>query len=313
MSPNSSQIVTGRRTILAGACAAVLEPRLAVAASPVVVASKIDTEGALLGNLTAAALRQGGLAVETRLQLGPTRILRQALLSGAIDLYLEYTGNGAAFFHRAGDPAWHDAEAAWRLVRTLDGEQNRLVWLRPAPADNGWGIAMRRDVAQLAQLATLADLSRHVTSGGRLLLAASVEFVEAADALPAFERAYGFHLRQDQLLMLAGGDTSATIRAASEGLSGVDAAMAYGTDGALSALGMVLLDDPKHAQIVFQPAPVARQAVLEAHPDIAGLLAPIFARLTLPVLRRLNARIAAEGADPAAVAAEFLAQRNDAG
>lgn len=294
--------------MVAGACAAAAFGRTAMAASPVVVASKMDTEGALLGNLIALTLRRGGMTIATRLQLGPTRILRQALLAGAIDLYPEYTGNGAAFFHKAGDPAWHDAEAAWQLVRTLDRQQNGLVWLRPAPADNGWGIAMRRQVAQRAGLATLGDLSRHVQSGGRLLLAASVEFVESADALPAFEKAYGFHLRQDQLLMLAGGDTSATIRAASEGLSGVNAAMAYGTDGALVALGMVLLGDPSHAQIVFQPAPVMRQAVLAAHPEIQELLAPVFARLTLPVLRRLNARIAVDGADPAAVAADFLAQ-----
>ena len=272
----------------------------------ITVASKIDTEGALLGNMVASVLRAQGMDVRTRLQLGPTRIVRQALLAGAIDLYPEYTGNGAGFFRRQGDPAWHDAARAYELVKSLDTAANHLVWLQPAPADNGWGIAMPAAIARARGLSTLGDLAGFASTGG-LKLAASVEFVESADALPAFERAYGFRLRQEQILMLAGGDTAATIRAASEGVSGVNAAMAYGTDGALDALGMVLLADPRHAQIVFQPAPVIRQAVLDAHPQIAQWLAAVFASLTLPVLRHLNGRIAAEGADPAVVARDHLA------
>ena len=270
------------------------------------LASKIDTEGALLGNMMAAVLRFHGLNVETRLQLGPTRIVRQALLAGAIDLYPEYTGNGAGFFRRQDDPAWHDAAKAYDLVRRLDAAENQLAWLQPAQADNGWGIAVPAALVRRHQLASLGDLAGFAASLA-LKLAASVEFVESADALPAFERAYGFRLKQEQILMLAGGDTAATIRAASEGVSGVNAAMAYGTDGALDALGMVLLPDPKHAQIVFQPAPVVRQPVLDAHPQIAAWLAPVFASLTLPVLRHLNGRIAAEGADPAAVGRDHLA------
>lgn len=269
------------------------------------VASKLDTEGALLGSLIAATLRARGMAVTTRLQLGPTRILRQALLAGAIDLYPEYTGNGAQFFARAGDPVWHRADSAYRTVRDLDRARNGLVWLAPAPADNGWGIAVPHSL----RLATLDDLARHVNSGGGLRLAASVEFVESADALPAFEHAYGFRLRQDQLLMLAGGDTAATLRAAAEGLSGINAAMSYGTDGALASLGLTLLSDPRHAQIVFQPAPVIRAAALAAEPRIADWLAPLFAALDRPTLQALNARIAGEGEAPGDVAAAWLKGR----
>ncbi len=279
----------------------------AVASRPLIVASKIDTEGALLGSLIAATLRRHGVAVQEKLQLGPTRIVRQALLSGAIDLYPEYTGNGAQFFRRPGDPVWHDAAQAYHTVRDLDRAQNALVWLPPAPADNGWGIAVAGTLAASAHLATLDDFSRYAGGGGRLRLAASVEFVESADALPAFEHAYGFRLRQDQVLMLAGGDTSATLRAAAEGLSGVNAAMSYGTDGALGTLGLTLLADPRHAQIVFQPAPVVRVSVLQAQPQVAPILAPLFASLTAARLRGLNARIAGQGADPRAVAAGYLA------
>ncbi len=288
---------------------ALLAAFAAVAAGrPIVVASKIDTEGALLGYVIAQTLRAHGLSVQTRLQLGPTAVVRQALLSGAIDIYPEYTGNAARFFHREGGQVWHEPRAAWQAAHDLD-MANGLVWLAPAPADNGWGIAVRRDLAAQLQPATLAGLARYAGRGGALKLAASVEFVESPDALPAFERVYGFRLRQDQIIALAGGDTAATIRAASEGNSGINAAMAYTTDGAIDALGLVLLDDPLHAQIVFQPAPVVRADVLQAHGDIAAWLDAAFARLTLPVLRGLNARIAVQGEDPALVAAAFLAGR----
>src|ERR671921_341262 len=82
----------------------------------VVVASKIDTEGALLGNLILIALERAGVPVENRLQLGPTKIVRSALIAGEIDLYPEYTGNGAFFFNKENDPAWKQAQLAYELV-----------------------------------------------------------------------------------------------------------------------------------------------------------------------------------------------------
>lgn len=80
------------------------------------------------------------------------------------------------------------------------------------------------------KLTSLADLSRYLKQGGEFKLAASAEFIERPDALPAFEKAYGFNLNQNQLLSLAGGDTAVTIKAAAQQTSGVNAAMAYGTD-----------------------------------------------------------------------------------
>jgi osmoprotectant transport system substrate-binding protein len=275
-------------------------------AQPVVVASKIDTEGALLGHLIAAALIRGGVPVISRIQLAPTEIVRKALLAGQIDIYPEYTGNGATFFRLAGDPVWRDAEQGYQMVRRLDFEANRLVWLMPAPANNTWAIAVRGDLASGRKLGTLDDFAHYVSAGGAVKLAASAEFVENPGALPALQAAYGFKLRRSQLLVLAGGDTAATIRAAAEGTSGVNAAMAYGTDGALAVLGLVALADDKKVQVVYRPAPVARAAVLERHPEIQRLLDPVFARLSLDALRELNARIAVEGFDAKSVAAAFL-------
>src|SRR5262249_49768540 len=239
------------------------------AAGAVVVSSKIDTEGALLGNLIADVIAARGIAVDRRIQLGPTNIVRAALRSGQIDIYPEYTGNGAIFFHRESEPAWKNAARGYAEVKKLDFAENHLVWLDPAPANNTWVIAIRGDLRDFPARKCLDDLAAYLAEGRRFKLAASAEFVESPAALPAFEQTYGFRLRSEQLLTLSGGNTAATLRAAAEGISGVNAGMAYGTDGELSALGLTALCDDKGAQVVYAPAPVIRQAILSEHPDIA--------------------------------------------
>jgi osmoprotectant transport system substrate-binding protein len=300
-----SHALLGLALFLAAPPPAAAQPPPAAGAR-IVVASKIDTEGALLGSVIIAVLRAHGLPVENRLQLGPTTIVRGAILAGQIDVYPEYTGNGAFFFHREADPLWKDRAKGLAEVARLDRERNRLVWLAAAPANNTWAIAVRGDLARRERLATMADFARYVGGGGKVKLAASAEFVESPAALPAFEKTYGFHLTDAQLLTLSGGNTAATLRAAAEGTSGVDAAMAYGTDGALAALGLVALADDKAAQVVYAPAPVVREAVLQRYPQIAQLLDPVFASLTVDTLQRLNARIAVDGEDAARVAADYL-------
>ncbi len=300
------------RPFLIPAIAAILLLTLgtAVAAPAVVAASKIDTEGALLGNMILVMLGDHGIAVRNRLQLGPTNIVRAAILAGQIDIYPEYTGNGALFFHMETDPVWKSWARGYARVAALDKAKNDLVWLAPAPANNTWVIAVRKDLARRAGLRTMTDFARYVRSGGDVYLAASAEFVESPSALPAFEAAYGFELTDRQLLTLSGGNTSATLRAAAEEMSGVNAAMAYGTDGAIAALGLVVLADDQGAQIVYAPAPVVRGAVLREYPQLPGLLDPVFNSLTLDILQHLNAKIAVDGEDAGAVATGYLKSRH---
>lgn len=292
-----------RRVLFAILCLAAVSVQ---AQTPVRVGSKADNEGAVLGQIVVQVLKHEGIPVTDRTQLGPTSIVRRALLNGDLDIYPEYTGNAGFFFHRETDPAFRDAARAHALAASLDLAANRLVWLRAAPADNHWAIGVRGDVARAAGLKTLDDFSRWVRSGSDVYLAGSAEFVESDAALPAFQSAYGFRLRGDQLLVLAGGDTSATIKAAAEGTSGVNASMVYSTDGALAVTGLVVLDDPRHVEMVYQPAPVVREEVLRRYPRMREALDKAFGSLTVDVLRRLNARTQIDGEDAAKVAADYL-------
>lgn len=280
----------------------------ASAKADITVSSKIDTEGGLLGNMIALALEDAGLPVERRLQLGGTQVVREALLAGQIDIYPEYTGNAAFFFNEPDSDVWKDAAAAHERASQLDAEANDIVWLAPAPANNTWAIAVTGAVAGENGLSTMSDFGEWVSGGGAVKLAASTEFVSSPAVLPAMEETYGFHLGEDQTVILSGGDTAATIQAAARGTSGVNAAMVYGTDGGVGATGLVVMEDDEGVQPVYQPTPIVRAEILEEYPSIPDVLNPIFTALDMATLQALNGRIQVGGEPAEAVARDYLTE-----
>ena len=276
------------------------------AKGPIVVASKIDTEGALLGQMIIAMLKANGFDAVDKTEFGPTDITRKALLSGEIDIYPEYTGNGAFFFNDTRPELWKDAEKGYDTVKKLDLEKNSVVWLQPAPANNTWAIAVRKDLGQAEKIKTMDDFAAYINRGGNVKLACSEEFVSSPAALPAFQTAYGFKLKKEQLLTLSGGNTAQTEKAAAEKTDGVNFAMAYGTDGSLAALGLVVLEDTRGVQPVYEPAPIIRGTVNDKYPEMANILNPVFKSLDLTTLQTLNAKIAVEGQQAPKVAGDYL-------
>jgi osmoprotectant transport system substrate-binding protein len=276
------------------------------AQAQVVVSSKIDTEGGVLGNIILQVLKANNIPVTDKIQLGNTKVVRSAITAGQIDLYPEYTGNGAFFFNEADSPVWKDAAKGYAEVKKLDYEHNKIVWLTPAPANNTWGVALRSEVADTNHIKTWTDFGKWVTDGGQVKLAASAEFVSSPAALPAFEKTYNFTLKPDQLITLSGGDTAAFIAAAANQTSGANAAVVYGTDGGIASAGLAVLEDDKGVQPVYNPAPIVREPVLKQYPQIETLLAPVFAKLDLKTLQTLNGRVQVGGEAASAVAADFL-------
>lgn len=297
-----------RLTSLLLGSAAALIMTTGFAQAQVVVSSKIDTEGGVLGNIIKQVLDANGIATEDRIQLGATPIMREAITAGEIDIYPEYTGNAAFFFDRADEPIWNNAAEAYAEAARLDLEANGIVWLTPSPANNTWAVALRADVAEANSLVTFSEFGQWVASGGEVKLAASAEFVNSPAALPKFQDVYGFTLSPDQLVVLSGGDTAATIAAAAQQTNGVNAAMVYGTDGGIAPSGLVVLEDDKGVQPVYQPSPIIRKDVLDQYPQIADLLKPVFEGLTLEVLQDLNGRVQVGGEPAAAVATDYLTQ-----
>lgn len=272
---------------------------------PITIGSKIDTEGAVLCQMTKLVLEANGFRVNDRCSFGPTAVVRKALVSGEIDLYPEYTGTAVTQFFPGEKIDARNAAQAYAKAKQLDAK-NGIVWLAAAPANNTWAIAVPKALADKEQLKTIADFARYVNAGKPVKLAASQEFVDREDALKAFEKVYGFKLKPEQLLILPGGNTTQTEQAAARGTSGVNAAMAYGTDGGIAALGLVALTDPQGAVAVYQPALTVRKAVADKYPEIARLMNPVFAALNEATLSSLNAQVAVNGKNPADVARDYL-------
>jgi osmoprotectant transport system substrate-binding protein len=278
------------------------------AAAAVVVSSKLSSESAMLGQMIRLLLNAQGIETVDRTRIGATPVVRKALLAGEIDLYVEYTGNAGLFFNDASDPAWKDLERGYQLGARLDYQANHIVWLTPARASNAWALAVRRDVATAHHLTTMSDFGRWVAQGGEVVLACSAEFANAG-TLRSLERTYGFTMRSQQLIVLAGGETSATIGAAVARTNGINTAMVYGTDGGIAAANLVVLADDRHDQPVYAPVPVIREAVLRAHPQIAAIVKPLMDSLDRETLQQLNERVQINGEADEAVAGDYLHAR----
>lgn len=275
----------------------------------VTIGSKIDTEGELISSIVKIVLEDAGFEVVDKSQTGTTEVVRKSIIAGEIDLYPEYSGNGYWFFF---DDLTDDEKAAYKngqngydTTARIDLEENGIVWLEPIRANNTWALAVRQEFAEAEGLETMSDFAAYVNAGKPVKVAASDEFFTSAGN-PEFEEAYGYTLTEDQKVRLAGGNTAATEKAVAEGTDGVNFGMAYGTDGALADLGLVILEDDLGAQIVYWPTPIVRESVLEQHPEIAELLEPVMASLSLEDLQQLNARIQVNGEPADAVARDYL-------
>jgi osmoprotectant transport system substrate-binding protein len=294
--------------LLAGA---LLSASSLAAAKPIVVGGKLDPEAQLLSQMIILTLRNAGLEVTDKASLGDTGVNRKAILAGEIDTYAEYTGNAVYLFPAAKITPKQSKNpgTVYGLARQLDSKQG-ISWLKPANANNTWAVALPQAFAAQNKLTSYTDLAAYLKKGGAFKIAGSPEFFDREDAFKLFESTYGFTLTPAQKLVLAGATPPQTQQAAAAGTNGVNAAMAYATDGSIAALKLVVLKDPKNAQPVYQPAPIIRTDTLKANPQIEGLLNKVFASLNTQTLQTLNGKIALEGQSAQAVASAYLKSKN---
>jgi osmoprotectant transport system substrate-binding protein len=251
-------------------------------------------------------LREAGFEVVDMTEFGTPDILRQALVSGEVDLVLDYTGSGQYYHDTASQDVWSDASAGYEETRRLDIEANDIYWLSPASANNTESLAVTRTFAEEKKLKTMQDLADYINAGGEIKLITSSAFAENIKGLAGFEEAYGFRLTAEQMIVLASGNTAEMLKALVEGRDSVNVSLVYGTDGALKDMGLVVLEDPKSIPPVYQPAPVLRGELYRAYPQIEGILKPLFDTFTLETLQTLNAKVTYEGLSARDVARDYL-------
>jgi len=289
-------------SLIFGSCAK------ATVKDPVVVATMLDSEGAILGNMIMQMLEANNIKTVNKINFGTPDILRKALENAEVDLVVDYTGSGQYYYPSdVTDPTiFNDPVKGYQWTEKIDREKKDIHWLTPSNANNTEGIALKREFAEANKIVTMQDLAAYINSGKAFKLICSSSFAENNLGLLGFETAYGFKLDNDQLIILSSGNTSEMLLALSQGTNNVNASLVYGTDGALDKMNLVVIEDPKNVPPVYLPTPVIRGKVLDVYPQIKTLLKPVFEALTLEVLQSLNAKVAYDGRNASDVAKEFL-------
>lgn len=272
----------------------------------ITLGSFVDTEGGILGNMVLLVLEQAGYLVEDKVQFGVPDVHRNALLQGELDLGIDYTGNGQFYSEGIDAGVWVDAVLGYEAIAAYDKEENGLIWMAPAKANNTEALAMKKDFAEAEGIVTMEDFARYVNEGGRVKLITSQLFAEKDQGLLGLEKAYGFKLSSDQLILLPHGNTAETLKALANGTDDVNVALAYATDGSLVDLNLVIIEDPMSIPPVYEPSAIIRKEVLDLYPEIQPLVEEVFALLTKENLQQMNKDVIVEGLAPKKVAEDFL-------
>lgn len=267
------------------------------------VASKNFTEQLLLCEITALRLESEGAAVERTCGMAGSSAVREALQSGAVDMYWEYTGSGW-LIHLAQTEIITDPALQYEKLRALDQSTNNVMWLPTSPANNTYAIAVKTETAQELGVSTISDYAALVASDpAQATFCGASEFFGRDDGWPGLKAAYGIDIDPAHVAELAEGPIYNAIAEANPCTFGE----AFATDGRIAALGLTVLDDDK---AYFPPYNLSLNVggeVLTAHPEIETVMNPVRALLTTEELQNLNAQIDVDGMTPEAVASEWLA------
>jgi osmoprotectant transport system permease protein len=265
------------------------------ASGVIVVGSKNFTEQLILGEIVAQTIeRDTGLSVRRRLNLGGTLICDRALLTGDIDVYVEYTGTAlTAIFQQ---PPSTDRQAVMDTVRDRYADSGRTL-LAPLGYDNTFAILVRGSDAREHGLRTIDDVVRVAP---RWRAAFGYEFLERPDGYPGLAKAYGLTFRSPPQVM----DLTLSYRALASGQ--VDLIAGDATAGLINSLGLVQLEDNRHYFPPYDAVPVARAATLLRYPQVRQALDGLEGRISAAEMREMNHAADAQRENPADIARRFL-------
>jgi osmoprotectant transport system substrate-binding protein len=293
--------------------------------APVKIGSKNFTEQIILGEMYALLLEHAGIPTEKKLNLGGTEVAQAALLEGSIDLYPEYTGTALTLVlgipieevqsatpvggmpddSASGTPVNGTASSSidqrvFDIVSDGYLEQFDLVWLDQSAFNNTQALAVKRAFSEERGITTISELAE---IAGELSIVAPSDFVERPDGAQGLKAVYGLEFG-DVIVVEPG------IRYQALEEDQAQVVLAFGTDGQVAGLDLVLLEDDKSLWPPYHVAPVVRNDTLTANPGIADALNPVAPLLTDQVMSALNWQV--DGPDklePDEVARTFLEEQ----
>ncbi|HSF19904.1 MAG TPA: glycine betaine ABC transporter substrate-binding protein [Vicinamibacteria bacterium] len=266
--------------------------------SRVVVGSKNFTEQIILGELIAQLLEHRGVHVDRRLNLGGTFICHRALVSGDLDVYVEYTGTALNAILK--EPVLHDADVVYRSVRDAYRERFGLEWSKPLGFANTFAMSMRKEQATALGVRTLSDLGEHARS---LRPGAGHEFLERKDGFRGLVEAY----RLEFAAPPRGIELGLVYQALVEGE--VDIVSGNSTDGLIEKYDLVVLEDDRRYFPPYDAAAVYRPETVVAHGALGEVLALLEGSIDDQAMRRLNRLVDDDRRRAPDVVEEFVRDR----
>lgn len=261
----------------------------------IVVGSKNFTEQVLLGEIVSQQIeRRLGLDVERKLNLGGTLLAHEALRSGGIDLYPEYTGTALTAVLK--QPVVKDSKAAFDKV--AEGYRAwGIEWLPPFGFNNSFAMVVSAEIARARGLKTLSDAAHRSAAWH---LGVGYEFTQRPDGLKGLVQAYGLRLDGDPVTMDLG-----LLYTALESKK-IEMAAASATDGMLAHPQFTVLDDDLHYFPPYECAIAVRSESLGRFPTLRETLTELSGRISDKEMRRMNELVDVEHKSVVDVAREFL-------
>lgn len=268
----------------------------AAMAQTVKVGSKNFTEQFIVAELYAAALEAAGFKVERKINLGATLVAHEALRTGAIDLYPEYTGTGLGAVMKVQGATETDPQKVYQTVKAYYEKEFKLTWLKPSGVNNGYAMVVRPETAQSMNLKTLSDLAK---VAGKLKLGAGPEFGDRRDGVKGLKEVYGIEFGEYRQF--------AAMRLRYDALmqKQIDIANGFATDWQIAAEKFAALQDDKGLFPPYYLAPVVRLEIA-SNPKIVEALDKVDALIDNPTMQELNRQVEVDKKEPRQVAASFL-------
>ena len=272
----------------------------------VAVGSKNFSENILLGKMALILLKSDGADITDLTNIPGSASARQAHLEGQIDAMWEYTGTGWITYLGHDKPI-KDPHKQYVAVRDEDLRANDLVWLPPAPMNNTYGFAVTQQVAKKYHITKLSQL-KDVPVKERTFCVES-EFANRPDGLNGMLKTYDVPQGKSDGVPQSNIQTYQTGAVYDATASGkCNFGEVFTTDGRIVSLNLEVLEDDRQYFPNYNVSFVVNKDLVDQHPQIKELLAPVTAKLTNKVLLKLNAQIDVDGREPADVAHDWLQQ-----
>ncbi len=244
----------------------------------ITVGGKLDVEAQLLTEMYTQLLQNAGYKVNEKLALGNSIIVHEAIISGAIDLYPEFTATG---LNTLGIKSAYDPEKDYQAVKSGFESKFGITWLDMAPLNDGYGICTSKAISQELGITSISQLAQ---KAAQIVLASPSDGIDFIDGL---KTAYGIDTSSFKSLQRV----DYSIGFASVASGSAQACVGYTTDGSIAAQNFIFLQDDKNGFPQFHPAPIVRMDVLGKYPDVAMILNPLAPKLTTEVSIRLQDQV----------------------